>query len=241
MGYLDFYHYQAKARGVHSLEDVRRMASERAYVYDRIVLPWMPTDRSSRVVEIACGHGSFLCWAKERGYARLTGIDSSPEQIEHAREVGVEVVEADSSRWLASQPAASVRAFVAIDLIEHLSRDDFMDLLQGAQRVLLPGGRLILRYPNGDSPLVGRNLFNDITHIWTYTTNCIETLGRMHSFTQFAFIDESEAALRDNRWLKVPLCRLSTTILRGLFRAATKEVVRYWSPHIWACADKNTA
>ena len=103
---------------------------------------------------------------------------------------------------------------------------------------MAPGGRLILRYPNGDSPLVGRNLFNDITHIWTYTTNCVETLGRMHGFLRFHFKDESSAAIRDARWLKVPLCKLSTAVLGLLFRAATKEEVSYWSPNIWAALER---
>jgi hypothetical protein len=47
-------------------------------------------------------------------------------------------------------------------------------------------------------------------------------------------LDESEVALRDHRWLKVPLSIVSGLILRGLIRAATRENVRYLSPHIWA-------
>jgi len=238
MGYLDYYSYQAEARGIRNVEDVRRCAREKAYVYDRIVLPWLPTDRSSPIAELACGHGSFLCWLKERHYHAITGVDSSPEQIKLASLIGATVGEMDSNQWLAGQPDGSQGTIVAIDLIEHISRDDFMDFLHGTNRVLAPQGRLILRYPNGDSPLVGRNLFNDITHVWTYTTNCLQTLGRMHGFSQFRFADESNAAIRDNRWLKVPLCHLSTAILGSLIRAATKEKVAYWSPHIWACLEK---
>lgn len=238
MGYLDYYSYQAKARDVHTVEDVHRLAREKAYVYDRIVLPWLPSDKSSRVAELACGHGTFLAWLQQHGYRELTGVDSSPEQVQLARQTGTSVCQMDLNRWLAGQADESHHAIVAIDLIEHLSKDDFMDFLKGTSRVLARGGRLLLRYPNGDSPLVGRNLFNDITHVWTYTTNCLETLGRMHGFATFGFMDESHAAIRDHRWLKVPLCRLSTAILELLFRAATKEQVRYWSPQIWALAEK---
>ena len=75
-------------------------------------------------------------------------------------------------------------ALVAIDFLEHISKDDVMELLRQAHRVLAKGGRFILRYPNGDSPLVGMNLFNDITHVWTYTPNCLDTLARMHGFAR---------------------------------------------------------
>jgi 2-polyprenyl-3-methyl-5-hydroxy-6-metoxy-1,4-benzoquinol methylase len=238
MDHLDYYRYQATARGVHNLNDVQRIAQEKAYVYDRIVLPWLPADKTRTIAEIACGHGSFLWWIKERGFNRVTGVDSSPEQIEVARQVGVTVHLMDVNLWLTEAPDASQQAIVGIDLIEHLSKDDFMTLLKSAHRVLAPGGRLILRYPNGDSPLVGMNLFNDITHVWTYTPNCLDTLARMHGYARTQFVDESRAAIRDHRWLKVPLCRFSQTLLRLLFRAVSKEKIIYWSPQIWGCAEK---
>jgi SAM-dependent methyltransferase len=238
MGHLDYYSYQAEARGVRSFEDVCRLAGEKAYVYNRIVLPWLPAEKSSGIAELACGHGSFLYWLKQHQYSEITGVDSSPEQIQFARQTGVSVFEMDGNIWLASQPNESQEVIVAIDLIEHISKDEFMDLLKGSYRLLRHGGRLILRYPNGDSPLVGRNLFNDITHVWTYTTNCMETLGRMHGFSRFGFVDESSAAIRDARWLKVPLCKMSTGLLRLLFWTATKEKVEYWSPHMWAFLQK---
>jgi cyclopropane fatty-acyl-phospholipid synthase-like methyltransferase len=238
MGYLDYYHYQAVARGVHSLDDIVRDSGAKAYVYDRIILPWLPKEKSSAIGEIACGHGSLLWWLRQRQYLNMIGIDASAEQIALARLTGATVVEMDLGKWLKNQPDASLEAMVGIDLIEHISKDEFMDLLLGCQRVLRTGGRLILRYPNGDSPLVGRNLFNDVTHVWTYTSNCLQSLAAMHGFSGACFTDESEAAIRDNRWLKVPLCRLSTLLLRILFRAATKEKVDYWSPYIWACLQK---
>ncbi|HEY2169613.1 MAG TPA: class I SAM-dependent methyltransferase [Candidatus Angelobacter sp.] len=238
MGYLDYYKYQAEARGVRTLEDVRRSARDKSYIYERIVLPWLPADKSSTIAEIACGHGSFLWWLKQHHYSQILGVDSSHEQIELARQTGVAVFKTDSNEWLADRADGSLRTLIAIDLIEHISKDDFMGLLASSHRVLSSGGRLILRYPNGDSPLVGRNLFNDITHVWTYTTNCLQSLAGMHGFSLTRFVDESDAAIRDDRWLKVPLCKLSITILRSLFRAATKEKVDYWSPNIWACLEK---
>ena len=238
MGYLQYYSYQTEARGVRSFEDIGRLARDKAYIYNRIVLPWLPSEKTSRIAEIACGHGSFLYWLNQHQYSQITGVDSSPEQVKFARQTGATVSEMDINKWLISQLAGSQDALVGIDLIEHISKDEFMELLKGCYRVLNPGGRLILRYPNGDSPLVGRNLFNDITHVWTYTTNCLQTLGQMHGFSQFGFVDESSAAIRDARWLKVPLCNITKGLLRLLFWMATKEKVEYWSPNMWAFLQK---
>src|ERR1051325_358234 len=202
MNHLDYYKFQAEARGVHSLEDVRHGAELKGYLYAQLAGPWLPEDRTRPVAELACGHGSFLHWLKSKNFSNLSGVDSSPEQVALAKQVGATVELDDVNRWLARQPHNHFAALVAIDLVEHLPKDDFMDLLQHSRAALAPGGSLILRLPNGDSPFVGRNLFNDITHVWTYTPNCLNSLGEMHGFSRTHFMDEGAAAIRDHRWLK---------------------------------------
>lgn len=234
MNHLDYYKYQATARSVHSLDDVRRVAAEKAYLYDRLVRPWLPTKSDRPIGELACGHGSFLCWLKLRGFSHICGVDASEPQVALAQQVGAKVELDDVNRWLEKQPAHRYAALVAIDLAEHLPKDDFMALLRGAFAALLPGGSLILRLPNGDSPLLGINLFNDITHVWTYTPNCLNSLAQMHGFSRAEFADEGYQAIRDHRWLKVPLGWFSATILRGLIQGATREKVRFLSPNLWA-------
>ena len=234
ISHLTYYDYQVEARGIHSAADVQADAANKAFVYDRLVLPKLPANRSARIVELACGHGAFLAWAGMHGFKDLLGVDSSPAQVSAARAAGVNAEEVDISVWLAAQAPSSVAALVAIDLIEHLPKDDFMTLLAEASRVLVPGGSLILRYPNGDSPFVGLNLFNDITHVWTYTSNCVETLSRMHHFSSARFADEGWRVARDHRWLKLPLGRICESLLGSLVRMAAREKVTSFSPNAWA-------
>lgn len=231
--HLDYYTFQAEARGVRSVEDVRRMAAEQAFLY-RIAVPWLPASKSAVIADIGCGHGSYLLWLRGLGYTQVIGVDAAETQVRYAREGGARVELGDGITWLESQSEGSLDTVVGVDLIEHLSKDDFMRFLAASHRALRSGGNVVLRYPNGDSPFVGLNLFNDITHVWTYTTNCLESVGRMHGFVRFAFEDESVAGFRDRRWLKVPIARFSQLILRSLLQAASKEKVRYWNSSIWA-------
>jgi SAM-dependent methyltransferase len=234
MNHRDYYKFQAQARGVRSLDDVRRAAGEKSHVYDRIVRAWLPEKRDLPVAEIACGHGSFLWWLKSRGYTSVTGVDSSPEQTELARQVGVKVEEEDANRWLARQPKNHYGAILAIDLAEHLSKDDFMELLRLAKAALSADGSLILRLPNGDSPFVGMNLFNDITHVWTYTPNALRSLSQMHGYSGTQFADEGAGVIRDHRWLKAPLAKAAGLVLRATVRMVARENIQFWSPHLWA-------
>jgi cyclopropane fatty-acyl-phospholipid synthase-like methyltransferase len=161
-------------------------------------------------------------------------VDSSPVQIELARQVGVTVEEEDANLWLARQPKSHFASIIAIDLVEHLPKDDFMEFLHLARGVLSPDGSLILRLPNGDSPFVGMNLFNDITHVWTYTPNALNSLSQMQGFSGTQFADEGAGAIRDHRWLKVPLAKAGGLVLRATVRMITRENIRFWSPHLWA-------
>ena len=238
MNHFDYYEYQTKARGVNSLTEIREIALTREHVYNRILLPNIPNNKDARIVELACGHGSLLYWLKMQGYQQVLGIDSSQEQLNLALEVGYPLENADAIEWLSRTSNDNVDLVLGIDLVEHLSKDNFMEMLKEVHRVLLPGGILALRYPNGDSPFVGLNLFNDITHVWTYTTNCMNTLSLMHGYSSVSFTDESSAALRDLRWLKVPMSKISTWIMQFLVFTVTREKIHYLSPHIWAFFKK---
>lgn len=234
MSHLDYYKFQAEARGVHTLDDVRRGAAAKAHIYERIVRRWLPADGKQPVGELACGHGSFLHWLQTQRFTALAGVDASAEQIQLARQTGAAADQDDVNRWLSRQPPNHFAALVGIDLVEHLPRDDFMELLRAAHAALVPGGSLILRLPNGDSPFVGLNLFNDITHVWTYTPNCLNSLAQMHGFSRTEFADEGATAIRDRRWLKVPLAQISSAILRTLVRCSTREKIQHLSPNLWA-------
>ena len=168
----------------------------------------------------------------------MSGSDSSVSQIDLARAAGLSAKLADSLIELQQQPAETWSCLIAIDFIEHLPKDVLIDFLAQAQRTLKPGGCLILRAPNGDSPFVGLNLFNDITHYWAYTTVATHALVKMAGFTSVEFRDESLASIQHHRWLKVPLMRFSRALLRGAIRSVIRERLEFLSPSIFVGARK---
>lgn len=233
-----YYHYQATARGLNTHADVEALTDRHAPMYRQLLAGWLPARRDAAIYEVACGPGILLRYLRREGYTQLAGSDLSDCQIALAQAAGLPVVKADSLAELKRQPADSWDCLFAIDFIEHLPKDVLIDFLAESQRTLKPGGRLILRAPNGDSPFVGRNLFNDITHFWAYTTVAMQALLQMAGFADVAFADESCASLQKQRWLKAPLLRLAQTTLRGLIRAATREDIRWLNPSIYVCATK---
>ena len=85
---------------------------------------------------------------------------------------------------------------------------------------------------------MGRNLFNDITHYWAYTTVATRALLQMSGFFRVEFVDESAAMLQRWRWFKLPLMHLAQKLIRVLIRAATREEIRCLSHSIYIAAWK---
>lgn len=234
----EFYRYQAQARKLTRVGDVKALSVLNTRLYNDIILPWLPLDRSARIYEVACGPGVLLTWLRSTGYSNIRGSDFSEVQIEVAAAGGFDVRQADSVEELRAISEGTLDCIIALDFYEHLEKSIFLDFLSEAYRALKPGGRLILRGPNGDTPVMGRALYNDITHITTYTSVAMNAVMEMIGFRDTAFRDDTLAAIQQDRWIKVPLAWLSQQILRTLIRLATRENILYFSASYFICSNK---
>jgi SAM-dependent methyltransferase len=231
-----YYNYQAVARGLYDVADVERLAAAQSQTYRRLLLRWLPASRDAAIYEAGCGPGIFLRFLRSEGYVNLAGSDSSEPALALARAAGFSVTLADAIEDMRRYPRASLDCVIAIDFIEHLPKDVLIQFLELSAGILKPGGALLLRGPNGDSPFVSRNLFYDITHYWAYTTLATKALLNMAGFERVAFADETLASIRRYRILTVPAAWLSQIVVRWLIRIATREVVRYWGSSIVVAA-----
>lgn len=117
---------------------------------------------SSSVLEIGFGNGSFATYCKELGctYA-ATEID--PELVERAVASGYDARVAPDDL----EAEFSVMKFDLItcfDVLEHLTQDQIVAMLTAFRNLLTPTGRILARFPSGDSPFSVAMYNGDITH-----------------------------------------------------------------------------
>ena len=124
----------------------------------------MPGDKSVRILDIGCGTGSFVQAMRDAGYNHTQGIDLSPEQVKMAGVFGVDGIELAEAADFLSLHHEEFDVVTAIDLIEHLTKDELMDFLQVVFKALRPGGRVLFRTPNMDAPQASVFAFADFTH-----------------------------------------------------------------------------
>lgn len=161
----------------------------------RLIADHFPPQKDATILEIGCGHGALLYFAREAGYANLQGVDGSPSQVDAARRLGVhEVRSGELLPTLYGMPPASQDAVVAYDVIEHLTKDELIDVADEVLRVLKPGGRWIVHAPNAASPFCGVIAYGDLTHEQAFTPESLTQLFLSSGFRSATFHEDPPAA-----------------------------------------------
>ncbi len=114
------------------------------------------------ILEMGFGGGSFLGWARDSG-ARVSGSELTPASVAAAQAAGIALVPPDFE--VAGLMPDSLDAVVAFDVFEHLEPATIPAKLAAIARALRPGGRLVMRYPNGQSPFGLDPQHADATHL----------------------------------------------------------------------------
>lgn len=151
--------------------------SSEAALFAHDILPNLPADRDAQIVDLGCGQGEVVHQLLEHGYANACGVDASPEQVQLAHRRGITpILCGDILAFLGSKMDAF--AFViATDVLEHMSKPEAIEALHRMHGALAPGGVLLIRTPNGASPLGATYFYADYTH---------ETLFSPRAFRQVA-------------------------------------------------------
>ncbi len=186
---------------------IHEVLAQRAPSLKSLIAEHFPPDRDARVLEIGCGYGALLYFARQAGYRHLRGIDRSPSQVEMARAIKLDdLIElGDAMQLLAAEPDSSLDVLVSLDLIEHLTRPELLDFMAQMARILKPGGRWIINTVNGASPFFGRTFYGDPTHEQAFASASITRLLTLAGFTRVR-------------------CYEGRVIVRGLTSAARRVV-----------------
>jgi 2-polyprenyl-3-methyl-5-hydroxy-6-metoxy-1,4-benzoquinol methylase len=123
------------------------------------VLDYLPTEEGGALLDIGCFAGTFLSLVPRGRFVRQVGVDILPEQIAYANENY-----GSAFRKFIHVPTISDLSGIGepfncislIEVIEHLSADELHTLFTRIEKLLVPGGRLVLTTPNYTSmwPLI---------------------------------------------------------------------------------------
>jgi len=149
---------------------------------DYVVRRFVPSNRDARLLDLGCGSGRFLRGLRDEGYTNLEGIDHSAQQVALATHHGVDGVRQGDAREYLREGAERFDVVTANDFLEHLPRDQVVEVFREVFNSLKPGGLFLAQTPNGASPFFGRYLYGDFTHFCAFTDASIRQICTLIGF-----------------------------------------------------------
>ncbi len=176
-------------------ENALLSATELAHYYEWCDARYFPLitklEKSSTILELGCGHGRILNYLRQKGFTKVKGIDVSEEQILLARKDGLDAERADVFEYLEKQSPASVDCVIAIDFVEHFTKEELMRLFELIHKAMKPNGTLLLQTVNGEGLFPRQIIYGDITHSTILSPG---SMSQLLAITGFHDMQYSECA-----------------------------------------------
>jgi len=138
------------------------------------------------VLDIGSGRGELLRLFKAAGIESY-GIDLDTVMVNLANSNGCKTFYGDGIAHLRTLPDAALGGVVAIQVVEHLTREQIKELCDLVKQKVRPGGRIAFETINPQSLLaLSSNYFRDPTHVWPMHP---DTLGYMATLAGLKIVE----------------------------------------------------
>lgn len=165
------------------LKDLEGFKSREPFLR-KIIKNYFPKNKDIRIVEIGCGHGAFQYFIQKFGYKNSIGVDGSQEQVNLSKKLNIDnIIHGDLVEYIKSLNDNSLDLLIALDVIEHFTKEELSNLVDDMYRVLKKGGLIITHQPNGESILCNSIRYGDFTHEIAFTRNSISQIFLSSGFS----------------------------------------------------------
>jgi 2-polyprenyl-3-methyl-5-hydroxy-6-metoxy-1,4-benzoquinol methylase len=150
------------------------------------VRDWLPQNSNANIVDLGCGTGTFLKVLENLGYKNIDGVDLSEAQLEIAKsECEISKLYCQNVFEYFKSSDKKFDLITGFDFIEHLTKNEILELFETFNDNLNIGGRVILQTPNPDSPFGMAYRYGDFTHELAISPLSLKSLVNIFDFSEF--------------------------------------------------------
>lgn len=237
--YHTYGSFRRSRSGAQRLETVPQHGASARRLYNQVA-PYLATvAEHASILEIGCGEGDFLRELSESGYQYASGIDIAPDMVSAAQQAGLNVRLGDALVEL-SNMSETFDVVIAIDVVEHLTGDEQLALLERIFERLKENGKLIVKTANGRGLFARQVMYGDFTHEHILTPESLRQVLTTVGFDEIV-ADEVLPGVGDKLWrLRRYLWSMILLPVRAIRLLETGKRQRIWTENFIAIATKST-
>jgi len=156
--------------------------------WENYITKFLPKEKNVKIIDLGCGNGEFLYWLQKSDYKNAEGIDISGEQVEAAEKNGVKNVQKSGILEFIKDKREFYDVIFMRDVIEHIKKENILDILEAVRGSLKKDGLLIIQTINGESPFSGRSRYNDFTHEVSFARHSMHQILLLTGFREIDIV-----------------------------------------------------
>lgn len=200
---------------------------------------YFPADLNAEVLDIGVGLGEQLICNRKWGYVNSSGIDISPETVEFCKKMDLNCTVVEDTAEFLRQNQGKYAVITMSNVIEHIPREELIDMVSAIYEALTPDGIALISTPNMQAADAHLHFFNDATHLVGFSEHSFRQLLSASgikdvSFSGFECFPYKSLKFKFRRflraiyWKKVKFARvcngiLNPSILHPIFFAIIKK------------------
>jgi len=154
-----YFQFENKYRGI--AEEIRKRQEIYIPIFDEYSNK--NTKSENYVLDIGCGRGEFLELLNEKNI-QSKGIDINEDMVFTCKEKGLDVVNIDAISYLEKLKDNSLFGIIALQVVEHLTRDQIVELIKLSHSKIIRGGKVVFESLNPESIHAMKWFYLDMSH-----------------------------------------------------------------------------
>jgi 2-polyprenyl-3-methyl-5-hydroxy-6-metoxy-1,4-benzoquinol methylase len=193
--------------------------------------------KDAAILDLGCGPGRTMQFMKSKGFTNVVGVDISEEQTSIARKRGLNAITADVNDFLVQHPN-EYDMIIMIDVVEHFTKLELLDLFKLIHYSLKKGGIVIYQTCNGEGLYPNQIMFGDLTHMTILSAGSSEQLLRACGFDNISFADTPPVSSGLKGTLRSIVWKCITLKASLIRRIETGKKHKIWTENFISRAEK---